>query len=235
MTEVISQLGSLFSCCARCIYYLMLVASDKNGIIRQAINNTYTSIVPQDAYSSLKAAGYGYCKCLTHPSTIEKQKNMTVMLVPYLFAIWALTNETQEVFAEIDDEELNDYTTKIVWLQNLSNSIILVWNMIPAVAQNLMINMWFTQSRSRNTIAHPTPTTQHFIWCNQTHTSHLKRSVWPPPSFLWLSAEKVKCCSVMGINFSPLDGSKMRCLAAGDYSIIYIVFFCMLILCGNCI
>jgi len=34
-TEGIPRLGSSYSCCARCIYYLMLVASGNNDIVRQ--------------------------------------------------------------------------------------------------------------------------------------------------------------------------------------------------------
>ena len=66
------------------------------------------------------------------------------MLVPYLLADWALATETRQVFAKIDDEELDHYTTKIVHLQNLSDSVILVWNAIPLVTLYLMINMWFS-------------------------------------------------------------------------------------------
>jgi hypothetical protein len=101
----------------------MLAASGNNDIVRQAINDSYTSTVPQVAYSSLKGAGHGYRKFLTHPSTIEKQKNMTVMLVPYLLATWALAKETREVFAVIDEEEFDHYSTKITRLENLSDGV----------------------------------------------------------------------------------------------------------------
>ena len=85
------------------------------------------------------------------------------MLVPYLLATWALAKETRDVFAEIEEEELDHYMTKINRLDNLSDNVMLVWNAIPAVARNLMINMWFTRSKSRSTIAHPTPTTQQAL------------------------------------------------------------------------
>jgi hypothetical protein len=86
-----------------------------------------------------------------------------VMLVPYLLATWALATETRPVFAEIDDEELDHYTTKILRLQNLSENAILLWNAIPSAARDLMINMWLTRPRSRSTIAHPTPTIQQAL------------------------------------------------------------------------
>jgi hypothetical protein len=85
------------------------------------------------------------------------------MLVPYLLAAWAIANETHQVFAEIDDEGLDQYATKIDRLQSLSNDVILVWSAIPLVPRNLMIKMWLTRSPSHNGIAHPTPAIQQAL------------------------------------------------------------------------
>ena len=88
-----------------------------------------------------------------------------VMLVPYLLTAWALANEPEdsEVFAEMEEEELDQYMTKIGRLENLSDDIVLVWDAIPTIPRTLMINMWFMRSRSRSTIAHPIPTTQQAL------------------------------------------------------------------------
>lgn len=50
----------------------MLVASC-NNIICQAINDKYTSVVPQDAYKSLKAAGHGFRMFLPHPQQFRSE------------------------------------------------------------------------------------------------------------------------------------------------------------------
>jgi hypothetical protein len=96
-----------------------------------------------------------------------------VMLVPYLLTAWALANEPEgsEVFAEMEEEELDQYMTKIGRLENHSDNIILVWNAIPIIPRTLMINMWFTRSRSRSAIAHPTPTTQQALHAVQSDQS----------------------------------------------------------------
>jgi hypothetical protein len=46
---------------------------------------------------------------------------MTVMLVPYLLAIWALAKETREVFAVIDEEEFDHYSTMITRLEKVGD------------------------------------------------------------------------------------------------------------------
>lgn len=98
---------------------------------------------------------------------------MMVMLVPYLLATWFLASEPEDsgVFAEIEEEELDQYMTKINRLENLSDDIMLVWDAIPAIARTLMINMWFTRPRSRSAIAHPTPTTQQALYMVQSDQS----------------------------------------------------------------
>lgn len=98
------------------------------------------------------------------------------VLVPYLLATWALVNEPEdsEVFAEMEEEELDQYVTKIGRLENLSNNIMLVWDAIPTIPRTLMINMWFTRSRSHTAIAHPTPTTQQAL-----HTVQSDQSLTP--------------------------------------------------------
>jgi len=53
----------------------MLVASCNNNIICQAINDRYTSVVPQGAYKSLKAARHGYCKFLPHLDNLEVKEH----------------------------------------------------------------------------------------------------------------------------------------------------------------
>jgi hypothetical protein len=52
----------------------MLVASCNINIICQAISDRYTSILPQDAYKSLKAAGHGYHKFLSHPGQFRSER-----------------------------------------------------------------------------------------------------------------------------------------------------------------
>jgi len=128
------------------------------------------------------------------------------MLVPYLFATWSLVNETREVFAEIEEEELDHYMTKMNRLENLSDNFMLVWNAIPACRKK--------------------PNDQHVVHAVEISYPDCTSNTHNPTgtsSFLWLSADKVSRCSVMKIKFTAPDGIEMRCLACSFHICILFV------------
>jgi hypothetical protein len=51
----------------------------------------------------------------------------------------------------------------MIWLQNngFSDDLDNLWNILPADAIQLMVNIWLTSSADRANITHPTPTTTY--------------------------------------------------------------------------
>jgi len=111
--------------------------------------------ISKDAYELLKAEGYGY-----RESCLTGELNSNTIIVPFLFSMWAVSNNVHPATRfNIDREEEDSYFGRAGDLKKkgLEDSVELVWNSIPRYDRDFMVSMFLSRPALLNVDVHITP------------------------------------------------------------------------------